>query len=294
MRIGIDVGGTSTRGLAISEGDAVVAEAERRTALGSAGVLQSITDVVMVLSEATPGIPPAEIGIGVPGLVDPRCGVVRHAANLGIAHLPLGRLVADATGARVVVDNDVNAATLGAMQRVHSDGHGAPQSFAYVNIGTGLGVGLVLNGQLVHGRHGHAGELGHFPLGLTERECGCGQRGCIETSTSGSALSRFNPDRDGDEPLPDDFLSGLVALLRMTTLATDPSSIVLGGGVVSNCSGFLEQVVRALTEDDDSETFLSHLQIADRVSVARATNLGALGAALLPRMVADPLEVPVG
>ena len=294
MRIGIDVGGTSTRGVAIAEGDALVAEAERRTALGSAGVLQSITDVVMELSEATPGIPPAEIGIGVSGLVDPGSGVRRHAANLGIAHLPLGQLVAEATGARVVVDNDVNAATLSAMHQAHSDGRGAPQSFAYVNIGTGLGVGLVINGQLVHGRHGHAGELGHFPLGLTDRKCGCGQRGCIETSTSGSALSRFNPDRDLDEPLPDDFLKGLVALLRMTTLATDPSSIVLGGGVVSNCSGFLEQVMRALAEHDDPETFLSHLQIADRVNVARATNLGALGAALLPRMVDDPLEVPVG
>ena len=234
MRIGIDVGGTSTRGVVISTANALVAEAEHRTALGSAGVLQSVTDVVMKLSEATPGIPPAEIGIGVPGLVDPGSGVVRHAANLGIAHLPLGQLVAEATGARVVVDNDVNAATLSAMQQAHSDGHGAPQSFAYVNIGTGLGVGLVINGQLVHGRHGHAGELGHFPLGLTDRKCACVQRGCIETSTSGSALARFNSDRGRDEPLPDDFLKGLVALLRMTTLATDPSSIVHGGGVVSD------------------------------------------------------------
>jgi hypothetical protein len=80
----------------------------------------------------------------------------------------------------------------------------------------------------------------------------------------------------------------------MTTLATDPSSIVLGGGVVSNCGGILEQVMRALAEHDEPETFLSHLQIAERVSVARTTNLGALGAALLPRMVADPLGVPVG
>jgi glucokinase len=293
MRIGIDVGGTSTRGVVISEGNAPIAEAERRTAVGSAGVLQSIREVVMELSEAT-GNAPAEIGIGVPGLVDSESGVVRHAANLAIALLPLGQLVAEAIGARVVVDNDVNAATLSAMQQAHPDGRGAPQSFVYINIGTGLGVGLVLNGQLVHGRHGHAGELGHFPLGLTDRECGCGQRGCIETSTSGSALSRFNPDRDRDEPLPDDFLKGLVALLRMTTLATDPSSIVLGGGVVSNCREFLEQVMRALTEHDDPETFLSHLEIADRVSVVRTTNLGALGAALLPRIVADPQGVPVG
>ena len=80
----------------------------------------------------------------------------------------------------------------------------------------------------------------------------------------------------------------------MTTLATDPSSIVLGGGVVSNCGDFLEQVIRALAEHDDPQTFLSHLQIADRVSIARTTNLGALGAALLPRMVADPREVTVG
>ncbi|MET0828423.1 MAG: ROK family protein [Microbacterium sp.] len=156
------MGGTTTRGIALWGDNALTAQAERRTTPGSTGLVQSITEIVTELSQATTGNSPTEIGLGVPGLVDSQSGVVRH---------------------------------------------------------------------------GHTGELGHFPLGLTQRECGCGQRGCIETSTSGWALARFNADRDSDGPLPDDFLKGLVALLRMTVLTTDPSSIVLGGGVVSNSRG---------------------------------------------------------
>jgi len=290
MRIGIDVGGTHTRGVVTSEDGAPIAHTERRTECGEAGLLASVLATVAELSRKT-GSSPSQIGIGVPGLVDADTGVIHHAANLGITHLALGDRVAEATGARVVVDNDVNAATLSAMQEAQAnDGIGVP-SFAYVNIGTGLGVGLVVNGQLVRGRSGHAGELGHFPLGLTDRECGCGQRGCIETSTSGSALTRFDPDHD--RPLPDDFLNGLVALLRMTTLTTDPSRIVLGGGVVFNHPGFLEQLKRAIAEQDAPGSFLSHLAIADRVSIAQSSHLGAMGAALLPCFTPEPVMAAV-
>ena len=293
MRIGIDVGGTHTRGLALSPSGAVVAKAACPTESGSDRVLKSVLQVVSELIRKTDSVQ-AEIGIGIPGLVDSETGVVHHAANIGIDHMALGDLVAEATGARVVVDNDVNAATLSAMQHAYPDPGTAPRSFAYINIGTGLGVGLVIDGRLLHGRSGHAGELGHFPLGLTDRECGCGQRGCIETSTSGSALERFAPAREHDAPLPEDFLTGLVALLRMTTLATDPSAIVLGGGVVLNRPGFLEQVLRALAEHDTKESFLSHLAIAERISIAPTSDLGALGAALLPGPIDAVQEAPIG
>lgn len=280
MRIGIDIGGTSTRGVALTASGEIALEAGRPTEYGDAGVEQSVLCVVRELVSGM-GRDSTEIGIGVPGLVDYETGEVHHAANLGIAHLPLARLVSRATHARVTLDNDVNAAALSALHFAHPEKDKAPRSFAYINIGTGLGVGLVVDGRILHGRSGHAGELGHFPLGLTDRDCGCGQRGCIETSTSGSALQRFAPDRGPDMPLPEDFLAGLVALLRMTTLATDPDSIVLGGGVVLNHDGFREQVVRALNEHDVPGSFLSHLAIARRISIAPTSHLGALGAALL-------------
>jgi hypothetical protein len=80
----------------------------------------------------------------------------------------------------------------------------------------------------------------------------------------------------------------------MTTLATDPSAIVLGGGVVLNRNGFLEQVMRALAERDTNDSFLSHLAIAERISIAPTSDLGALGAALLPGPIGAVKEVPVG
>lgn len=293
MRIGIDVGGTHTRGAVVSEKGELVTSVERRTGFGDAALVASVLETVAELSRIT-DTTPSQIGIGVPGLVDSVTGVIRHVANLGIAQLALGDRVAEETGARVVVDNDVNAATLGAMRLVHADARTAPRSFAFINIGTGLGVGIVINGKLVRGKSGHAGELGHFPLGLTDRKCGCGQRGCVETSTSGSALTRFSPDRKSDTPLPDDFLEGLVALLRITTLTIDPASIVLGGGVVLGHKGFMVQTLRALAEHDTPGSFISELRVAERVSVAPSSHLGALGAALLPSPLSSRQVVPVG
>lgn len=293
MRIGIDVGGTHTRGIALAGDGRVTAHAERRTGFGDTEVLGSVLDIVSRLAETT-ATEPSQIGIGIPGLVDSDTGVVQQVANLGIARLPLGEQVAASTGAVVVVDNDVNAATLGALRHVRRDLGVAPKSFAYVNIGTGLGVGLVVNGQVVHGRSGYAGELGHFALGLTDRECGCGQRGCIETSTSGSALTRFSPDWKRGTPLPDDFMHGLVALLQITTLATDPTSIVLGGGVVDGNEGFLDQALQALAEFDIPGSFISHLAIPARISIATTSDLGSLGAALLPDYRADTMLAAAG
>lgn len=286
MRIGVDVGGTHTRAVLAGDDDAILARAARETDPGPDGVIQSIMTVIHDVSASTES-QISDIGVGIPGLVDSASGLVHHAANLGIAHLPLAQLLVERTGSRVVVENDVNAATLGALAQSNATGI-RPTSFAYVNIGTGLGVGLALNGQIVRGKSGHAGELGHFPLRLTDRVCGCGQRGCIETSTSGAALELNHPALTANAPLPDDFITGLVALLRMITLAVDPSEIVLGGGVVFNRPSLLQQTRFALRDEATSDSFIAHLAIGRRIRILDDRgDVGAVGAALLPQQHAE-------
>src|ERR671910_811353 len=119
--------------------------------------------------------------VDVPGLVDARSGTVKHAVNLGVdgEWLPVGQLLADLVGVPVLVENDVNAATLGAVALSGAD------DVVYLSIGTGLAAGLVLEGRLRRGEHGAAGEIGHVPVDPQGVVCQCGQRGCLETIASG-------------------------------------------------------------------------------------------------------------
>ena len=119
-----------------------------------------------------------------------------HAVNLGLDHewLPLADLLADCTGAAVVVENDLNAATWGAHVLSGAD------DLAYVSLGTGLAAGFVLNGVLRRGAHGAAGEIGHVPVDPGGPLCSCGQRGCLELSAAGSALNSAWPASSETSP----------------------------------------------------------------------------------------------
>ena len=152
-----------------------------------------------------------------PGLVDVERGAVKHAVNLGVDGdwLPLGDLLADGSGVPVVVENDVNAATLGAAALSGAD------DLVYLSIGTGLAAGLVLDGRLRRGEHGAAGEIGHVPVDPTGVLCQCGQRGCLETIASGSALAAAWPS--GDVPP--------AQALFAAAPAGDPAAIAVAGPV---------------------------------------------------------------
>jgi glucokinase len=126
------------------------------------------------------------VGIGAPGPLDRKNGVVIVAPNLGWRDFPLRDAVSDRVRIPATLDNDANCATLGEWWR------GAAQGTRHVvglTIGTGIGGGIVLDGQLYHGASDVAGEVGHTTIDSTGRYCRCGNYGCLEAYASGPAIA---------------------------------------------------------------------------------------------------------
>jgi predicted NBD/HSP70 family sugar kinase len=127
----------------------------------------------------------ASIGVSVSGDVDTATGVVRDSAIMGWHGVELAAALREHLDAEIVVDNDVRALTIGE----HWFGVGlGTSSFAIVTIGRGIGSGLHLNGEVVEGAYGVAGEIGHLPLTSPDRVCACGRRGCVEAVAATSAI----------------------------------------------------------------------------------------------------------
>ncbi len=123
------------------------------------------------------------VGLGVPGFVDSRTGLV-EAPLLGWRHMPLGDYLTQLLGVPVLVDNDVN--TLAAYEHLY--GLGRPyDDFLTITLGRGVGAAVVCGGDLRRGAHGAAGELGHMPVDADGPACHCGKRGCLETYLSDAA-----------------------------------------------------------------------------------------------------------
>jgi glucokinase len=195
LRVGLDIGATKILGAVIDADGTVITQTRLDTRPGPDGVLDAATSVLDLLATSLDGALPSHIGIGIPGIVDRDRGTVAHAVNLGLGGewFPLAGRLADRTGATVVVENDLNAATWGAHVLSGAD------DLAYLALGTGLAAGFVLSGTLRRGVHGAAGEIGHVPVDPAGPLCSCGQRGCLELRASGSALSAAWPAQ-GDVP----------------------------------------------------------------------------------------------
>jgi glucokinase len=295
VKLGLDIGATKTLGVVLDDDGALRAEVREPTVPGAAGVVASAGAVVDALRAATGDPLDGTVGVGIPGLVDGERGEVKHAVNLGLEGdvLPLGDLLRERLGIRAVIENDVNAASLGAAAL------SGDSDLIYLSIGTGLAAGLVLDGRLRSGVHGAAGEVGHLPVDPQGAVCSCGQRGCLETIASGSALEAawptsgdvppaealFTAARAGDEKaiqLRDDFAAGVASAVRALSLTVDPATIVLGGGVAQLGEPLRVAVAQALLDQATTSPFLASLDLAGRLRVVPADYpVAAVGAALL-------------
>jgi glucokinase len=294
LRIGLDVGATKTLGVALDTDGRVLAQERVTTVPGPDGVVATSARVVETLRQATADAPLGMVGLGVPGLVDAERGAVRHAVNLGLDGdwFPIGTLLSDRLGVPVAIENDVNVAALGA--RILSDS----DDLVYLSIGTGLAAGLVIDGVLRRGGRGAAGEIGHVPVDPAGAWCGCGQRGCLETVASGSALAAAWPSEgappaqavfaaaEAGDPraisVRDRFAAGVAEAVRLLALTVDPDTIVLGGGVAHLGEPLRLHVAVALAAQAASSPFLASLDLAHRVTVAPSEQpLAAIGAAML-------------
>jgi fructokinase len=191
LRLGIDLGGTKIAGVMLGPGGRLIAEHRRPAPRGEYGAtLGAISDVVGLLEHQVGA--KGTLGIGIPGSVVPSSGLVQNANSTWINGKPLGRDLETALGRPVRIANDANCFALS--EAFDGAGKGARCVFGAI-LGTGCGGGLVVDGALVDGPRGIAGEWGHNSLPWAEPEehpgprCWCGRRGCIEAFVSGPALA---------------------------------------------------------------------------------------------------------
>ncbi len=185
VTIGVDVGGTKIAAGVVDESGAVLSRTRRTTpSHDEKAIIETIASAVLELSG---GADVVAVGIGSAGYIDSGRSRVYFSPNLALREVEMRDLVGDAVGLPVVVENDANAAAwaefrFGAAHDV--------DDMVLLTIGTGVGGGLVLGGELYRGSHGIGGELGHAVLVRDGQLCGCGLRGCVEAYASGTALVR--------------------------------------------------------------------------------------------------------
>lgn len=138
------------------------------------------------------------VGVTISGDVDGQTGIVHFSPFLNWRRVPLAQLVESATGIPTVIENDVRALTVA--EQWFGAGVGL-SSFALVTVGAGIGCGLSINGRVVSGAHGVSGEVGHLPVGGTDRTCTCGNTGCVETVASTHAITEQARRATGDPAL---------------------------------------------------------------------------------------------
>lgn len=247
---GIDLGGTKIEGAVVDSEKPDAARARLRLPTESAGgyhhIIGQIERVVAQLEEASGQRRPATIGIGTPGAIEPATGRMKNSNTLCLNGQPLRQDLAAALGTDVRMANDANCFALA--EALMGSARGCPTVFGVI-LGTGVGGGVVVNGAVLDGHHGIAGEWGHNPIPGEQALCYCGRKGCVETVLSGPALERFYAAKTGQSlRLPEvvrlaaqgdgaavAVLDRLVDKLGIALAAVinlfDPDAIVFGGGV---------------------------------------------------------------
>lgn len=310
FRVGIDLGGTSVRGVVLDDGDAEIVRVRMPTRRGREGVVASVLAVVERLGTVLPPAGIRSVGIGVPGVVDPASGQVRHAVNLGLdgASLPLAEAVTDALGVAVRVDHDVTLAALGAARLLGIEG-----DLALLSLGTGIAAGLLLGGRAHRGARGGAGEIGHVPLVADGPRCPCGQRGCLEMYASGTALAAAWREAGGAsvthpavavlaaaeagdaaaQRVLDTFVDAVAAGVRLLVLTVDVETVVLGGGVAALGEPLLTRVRASLARQAEGSGFLAELDLPGRTRLMPDSwRAAAVGAALVGGAARDDRSEP--
>ncbi|SDN07204.1 fructokinase [Methylobacterium phyllostachyos] len=198
-RLGIDLGGTKIAGIVLDGAGATLAEARIAAPRGDyRTTLEAVADLVLRL-EAEADLP-CTVGIGMPGSLSPATGLVRNANSHWLNGLPFGADLARRLARPLRIENDANC--LAVSEAI--DGAGADARVVWaVILGTGVGSGLAIDGRVLTGHNGIAGEWGHGPLPYPRDDerpgppCYCGRRGCIETWLSGPGLAADHARRHG-------------------------------------------------------------------------------------------------
>jgi glucokinase len=310
LSIGVDIGGTKIAAGVVDEGGEIIATTTRSTPATDAALIEAA--VAEAVAELRAGHEVVGVGVGAAGFVGADRRTVNFAANLAWRQHPLAEELERLTGLPVVVENDANAAGWAEYR------FGAATDAAHmlmVTVGTGLGGAIVMDGQLVRGSAGFAGEIAHMTAVPDGQWCGCGRRGCLEQYTAGTALVRTAKRRAGTgDPLLGPLLQAaggerktidgplitrlaqqgdpgareLIAEIGtwlgrgMASIATllDPEVIVVGGGVAAAGDLLLDPAREAYATNLAAR---SHRPLAPFVLARMGNSAGIVGAADLAR-----------
>jgi glucokinase len=227
--IGVDLGGTKML-VGVLDSDSRVAweSRERSTGQSEEQLVDLLVREIGEAREARPAV--AAVGLGIPATIDHDRGVAVSAVNLPIEDLPIRELAAERTGLPVFVDNDANVAALA--EHLYGAARGADNA-VMLTIGTGIGGGLILGGEIYRGATGAGAELGHVVIAMDGLPCqgNCPGHGCVETYASGTALGR--EAREAAEREPDSALGAILAkghevdgkAVTEAALAGDPTAV---------------------------------------------------------------------
>jgi glucokinase len=190
IALGIDIGGTNTVfGFINEEGNCMSSGSipTQKHACIEDYLDELFSNIDQALKEAKDEMEVIGIGIGAPN-ASYYTGTIENAANLRWkGSVPLVELVKKRMDVPVMITNDANAAAMG--EKVFGAAKGM-DNFMVITLGTGLGSGIVVNGDLLYGHDGFAGEVGHMIVRKSGRECGCGRKGCLETYVSATGVKR--------------------------------------------------------------------------------------------------------
>ncbi|MGG0813831.1 ROK family glucokinase [Paenibacillus alvei] len=195
--VGVDLGGTAIKvGICNAEGKLLhTFEGPTEVAKGPDTVMDNIEKYVRLIVEQSPydWSQVAGVGAGVAGFTNVKEGIIILAPNVGFKDVPIRSILEERLGKPVKIDNDANVAALGEVWS--GAGKGIDHCVCYT-LGTGVGGGIIINGRIVQGFSGLAGELGHMAVipDLEAIQCGCGKMGCLETVSSATGIIRMAND----------------------------------------------------------------------------------------------------
>lgn len=244
MRIGIDLGGSKIEGIVLAaNGDELARRREPTPSGDYPATVRAVADLVDTLAADTGAPDSAPVGVGIPGTVSPATGLVKNANSVCLIGQPLDKDLRASLRRPSRLANDADCFAVSEA----TDGAGAGHRIVFgVILGTGVGGGLVVDGQPLGGPNAISGEWGHNPLPWTQDserpgpECYCGQYGCIEAFLSGPGLIHDHETHTGQVSCAPDITDSetlaryehrLARALASVINIVDPDVIVLGGGL---------------------------------------------------------------
>ena len=307
--VGVDLGGTKIYTALVDLDGNIIKEKTVETLAheGEQAVLGRIIDTIDYVTEGTDKNLIKSIGIGSPGPLDVKNGIIIENSNLPFKNFAIVKTIKEKYDLPTYLDNDANVATLG--EFMFGAGKGT-ENMVFITASTGIGGGAVLNGKLFRGATGNALEVGHMTVSTEGPRCGCGNLGCAEALGSGTAIGKrakeavstnvttslknydnvtakevFKEAANGDRVAKNILNTSLTYLgiaVANTITNFDPEKVVVGGGVV-NGGDIVIDTIRNVVEERCVAAFVENCTIEKAVLGGKAGVLGAAALAITER-----------